>query len=334
MQIGGIMGNFSAYRLSGNIGGYQDRLDSLEKTLSQAFDKAKKTFEGRSPETIAKQNAYHQQVLEDHIKIKELEESLDLLHKALLDVLLEDAKTKSVEEVLNSHKEFIEKFVSLNNEYKIIKKKKQPQMKASKYDDIMRDLSKVNPEFMLYCDPSTLTTYYEPILHQMNKDQLKRLQTKLENAGMFKTPFEGFMKVAIKYFPDYVTKMDIEDMTSALKREPSSFKHFKKSYPFVFETNTSILKNLAMYSPEILLYLPKNLLDILTENHSAIVGNAIVKCPQVLENFYPEFFRVHNPKYVFSQQKKATVINAISEFKDKFPELKEYYKIEDSTLSI
>ena len=314
---------------------YEQNTERYDKKRRESEENAEKTNLSISPERKERQNKYKLTKEEATKRIEKLEKLIETLKKDLETKLITlsnefgaTSSVKAVKEELKELKSCSDELVELSKLFG-----KEP---AYEYNALLLKLaSNVNPEFSLYAnyEKSLNLTMLSKAVKSIEGKNKKTLKNKLEKIGFFEDVSGNISSEICKYFPEYINKLtDISQVCFTLTLDPSKFEKVNPNIKTTLLEHPEYLMKVINTNPEILTYLPNDYLDNLTKNHANYVGKMIVKTPEVLTQFYPAFFddRHHQKdiKYIFGGIKKDKIVEAITPYVWKFPELKAHFKIE------
>ena len=322
---------------SGIISQHTDRLDREKR---EREERIKNTIANMSEERKERQTTFKENRQNATKRIDELERLMPNLKQNLYTKLLNSAKNKGVETAIKENQKEIEEFKSLADE--LLDLKKSLGKEASyEYNNLLSSLAvDVDPNFLLYID---FTNYFKAnvlakCVKGVTPENKVILQTKLEDAGLF--DFKGepnsLIRASLKYFPDYIHLMNVDDACIALIIDPSKFKRLSAENKSIMFNNTAYMKRILTKNDELFLYLPYDYLDVLVDKDPGFVGRLIAKNPSVLSNFYPGFFADHYKeiKYMFSDLNKTKLKEVFKDWVWKFPELGEYFGIQTDNATL
>lgn len=307
-----------------------DAIDKNDKNFIKQKTNADLTFKTRSMETIKRQEKHFENKREAVNRIVEIEAMIkpqltnaDGLFNRLVasfNAVGVEQTIKNFENDLITFKQYSDEHMSLQG-FNGDKKKVIPF-----YDELLIGLAKAFPPFISYL-PSrcflVLTTNGNLInISNLPLEEIKKLQTQLEKDGTFNNP--KFRKRYLKYFPDHIEELkNIDEIAHALAIDPKSFNNFAPDGAFRsgFYQNINPLITILTRVPQVLSYVTEEEIDLLAKEKISTIGNAIFRCPEVLENIPANFFIANHPKHVFTQKVKNEVKNRVLPFLQANPTL-------------
>lgn len=312
-------------------------LDGTEKSdeaRRKTAERVERTHKTITPERKERQeNTMNEKTLAAK-HLGEVAKKVDDLKQELYTKLSNAVKNnESVEKALQENKAELDELkvlsVKLSDLSKTISKHS-----SYAYNDLIMDLAKnVDPNFCAYADLSKNinAVVFTKCVRTMSLETKKTLQSRLEKAGLFayKRGLNPLMRTALKYFPDYIHLMNVDDACVALALDPSKFKNLSTENKSIMFNSTTYLKRVLTKNNDLLLYLPYDYLDQLAKKDPSYVGRLIANDPNVLNNFYPAFFADHyrDMKYIFADVNKSKFKEVLKDWVWKFPELGTYFNI-------
>lgn len=312
----------------------------LDREKRKRQERINNTIANMSEERKERQTTFKENRQNATKRIDELERLIPNLKQSLFTKLLNSAKIKGVETAVVENKKELDEFKALADELLALKKSlgKTP---SYEYNNLLLSLSEnVDPNFLLYID---FNKYFKSgvlakCIKGLTPTNKVALQTKLEDAGLF--DFKGepnsLIRASLKYFPDYIHLMNVDDACIALIIDPSKFKRLSAENKSIMFNNVTYIKRVLTKNDELFLYLPYDYLDVLVDKDPGFVGRLIAKNPSVLSNFYPGFFADHYKeiKYMFSDLNKTKLKEVFKDWVWKFPELGEYFGIQTDSATL
>lgn len=322
------------------VGGIYDAIDKMDKFYCSQLDHTLKTI---------KENPNFWQNKEKYDKEKQksaqiVAENTSKFNKEFndnfVDELVASFNNIGINQTLLDYRDKIAQLIECSN---LVQQNSKLTIKTPLSDAFFIKLAIKYPDFILYL-PIKCFSYSKCESFQftaLSAEKLDLLDKRLTEAGLFED--ETFKKRLLKFFPKHIRSMNYEQALFALTLCPSCYTLLKPGDALrsSFHQNPKILISIIRSSPLVVQYLSKEEFDIIPEENISIIGGAIDKAPQVLQNLPTDFFKKHNPKYVFPSVKhkvKTKIIEYYTQQADlgktdtspediinRFPELAEYF---------
>lgn len=202
------------------------------------------------------------------------------------------------------------------------------------YVSLYIELININPIFLKYCPVEVL--YQTAVGASLPISVMTANKGFFMEKGYFNDPL--FLKSNARYFTgisNISTMTDFDQIKKELKADPSLYIQLRPDMRYTLAHSDVALKNVLHVAPKVVAYMTKDEIYTATDNCSSLMGNIIIKYPELLKHFPADYFRRFNPKAVFARATRADIHSALNEYYDSIPELKRYmYKyVADQTES-
>ncbi len=297
-----------------------------EKAIYAGIDRRNATMENWSntPEVQEKRRLAREKSEKKEIRQKDIYELIKKSDENLYQKLIEYAKTHSKSSILTHFATQIDKNRRLHADYDKTLKEANNKTSPTCYDVYVR-LCNEDPEFLL-CSPTSMfaSSIKNLPVYKLTDSQLKELQKRLEQDNIFNNA--NFRKNYIKYFPEYITKMeDLSDVNFALSKNPAMYERFKEGHLY----NTMNIRNFKLMlsvAPETMSYMSIVEIKKIADVTPSKIGQVINACPKTILALNNEFFKKYPPKMIFQNVVKQDLAIKLKNYVSNIPVLEEYLK--------
>ncbi len=310
-----------------NSGLIRAKTEKVTNDTARKRERADRTYSNRSEETIRKQEAAHASKKNSLERIAQLETDLDAKMQELAAKLLEAASTDGTTKAFERYSADIAAFKEFSEELDQLYEKYRNGRKPSDYfSRLIEVLVEQNKDFIRFAPAYMFKKDQGTLLTGTTKEMRDAVQATLEEANMFK---DGtIFKNNLKFFPDYISTItNYEDAIFALKLDPSKFNKLPILVVRSFTDNPKLLGPIIIKLPEIFSKLTAAQIEGLYNTVPSAIGLALARCPQNFDCLPSDFFKRHQPKYIFAPARinKAELAQIAAETDlSRFSELVEY----------
>lgn len=302
---------------------YEEKYRQKKLKEGRQLIRALITMQSRTKETTERQMKSKQDKANKTARLKELNDIISVHSKDLYEKLLAEAKSTDVTTAMKKYSKELAEFKKLSDEHYEIYSVRHPILSA--YSKLFKDLSLAIPDFLIYTPTETFFGSKLPMA-QLSPKQRAELKVRLKSEGALSN--EKFKEKYLKFYSEYISKMDnFDDILFVLKNHPEKFLELNKHAKWTIKNNVALLIKIASGAPGIIEYLPYEMIETIASEKPSLIGSAICRCPEILNNIYPAFFSDFNPKLIFAQKPKREVKKIVEVYLPKFPELEKYLNV-------
>lgn len=191
------------------------------------------------------------------------------------------------------------------------------------YISLYRDLIDLNPVFVRY---SPIEVFYQTSVgSKLPAGVMAGYKDLFQSKGFFKD--EQFLKANARYFTgisNISTMTDFDQIKKEIKADPSLFAKLQPVVRHTFLDSDVAVKNILHIAPMIVAYMTEEEIIQATENCCALMGNLLVKYPDLIKILPANYFKRFSAKALFARTSRADVHNSLKRYYDTIPELKKY----------
>lgn len=191
------------------------------------------------------------------------------------------------------------------------------------YVSLYKDLIDLNPIFVKY---SPVEVFYQTgVGSKLPAGVMAGYKDLFASKGFFKD--EQFLKANARYFTglsNISTLTDFDQIKKEIKADPSLFTKIQPAVRYTILDSDVSAKNILHVAPMIVAYMTEDEINQVTETCCALVGNILVKHPELIKNLPANYFKHFSIKSLFARASRADIHNSLKQYYNSIPDLKKY----------